>query len=1231
VLDPITEQPGAVIGPYKLLEQIGEGGFGVVFRAEQMHPVRRKVAVKVLKPGMDTRQVVARFEAERQALAIMDHPNIAKVHDGGATASGRPYFVMELVHGVPITMYCDDHQLSLKQRLDLFLRACEAVQHAHQKGVIHRDLKPSNVLVGDRDDKPVLKVIDFGVAKAMGQQLSEKTIFTSGGQMIGTPLYMSPEQAGGNGIDVDTRSDVYSLGVLLYELITGTTPIDKGRLQKAGYDEIRRIICEEEPPKPSTRLRKDEGGRMKDEFKRVDRSWFWSFSSFILHPSSFQELDWIVMKALEKDRNRRYESASGFARDVQRYLADEPVLACPPSAWYRFRKFVRRNKGRVLAASFLLVALVGGITGTTAGLIRARIAEADASRKADEKTEALTEAKANLEDAMAAVDRLLTRLADERLADVPQMESIRRELLQDALKFYQKFLARKSDDPVIRREAAGCYWRVGSIYFWLGQDRDANEAFRKAIAMMEELGAASSRDPEQRFELIWTRIDYSYFSKTDECVRQRRRAVEVAESLLADFPDLPGLRADWVSVRIKLAQALIDSQPDEAEGILQEALRLVDDHELLGQTHSNLGYLYRSKQRWDEAAQHFLQALKHREKGFAETPEAPWPRRALGIALNDLAWLLAANQQLAEAEEYQRRAIPVFDRLARDFPTGPHYRKDVAEAQFQHAGMLKQLGKVQDAEDAYRRAADVYEKLAADFPAIPAFRQSAFDQRTGLIRFLFQGGRPLEAQEMLGKATMEFQKLPGDFRDLLARCRFDLGVQQYQSGQTEAAECNLRQAVELWTNLAADVPTEPVYLVHAVNAVLYPFPQLLQETGRATEAEQFLARAIPEWEKLARDDHEEHRNALARATELWARILFDLGKRQQAEQIVAKMVERWPKNAHALIARGKIRFALGQPEKALEDFEKAIGLAPNDGFAPCWLVERSNVHATLKHDDKALADLTEATERWPKHWDARMSRGHFYRYRNRWREAIADYDKAVDLNPQRWECWHFRAEVHTRVQEWDRAIADETKAIELNKKDWHLWHTRGVAYAGRKEWAKAIDDQTTATKLGPTVWGSFHQRGLCHAQLTNWDRAIEDYDKAIALAANDACLHHEFAWLLAHCPDEKARNSQRAVQLARRAVGLDPQNGAFRGTLGSALYRGGDWKAAIEELNESIKRRQHGADMLFLTMALERLDQDAEARGWYDKAIEWIAKNAPKDDEMRRFKDEARALLKLKD
>src|SRR5215218_1387336 len=350
--------PGTVIGRYKLLEPIGEGGYGVVFMAEQTSPVVRKVALKIIKAGMDSRQVIARFEAERQALAVMDHVNIARVLDAGTTNSGLPYFVMELVHGVPITRYCDENNLGLRERLELFVPVCKAIQHAHQKGIIHRDVKPSNVLVTLYDGKPVPKVIDFGVAKAVEQKLTERTLFTQYGTMVGTLEYVSPEQAEMSALGVDTRSDVYSLGVLLYELLTGSTPLGHQRVKEAGYAEVLRMIKEEDPPRPSTRL--SDSGVALATISAQRRTEPAKLTKLVRG-----ELDWIVMKCLEKDRSRRYETANGFAADVQRYLADEPVQACPPSGWYRLRKFVRRNKGPVLAVSLVVLAMLAGLIGTT--------------------------------------------------------------------------------------------------------------------------------------------------------------------------------------------------------------------------------------------------------------------------------------------------------------------------------------------------------------------------------------------------------------------------------------------------------------------------------------------------------------------------------------------------------------------------------------------------------------------------------------------------------------------------------------------------------------------------------------------------------------------------------------------------------------------------------------------------------------------------------------------------
>ena len=364
-----TESSGTVIGPYKLLQQIGEGGMGTVYMAEQTQPVQRTVALKLIKAGMDSRQVLARFGAERQALALMDHPNIAKVFDAGTTDNGRPYFVMELVKGIPITRFCDERRLTTRERLELAIPVCQAVQHAHQKGIIHRDLKPSNVLIALYDGKPVPKVIDFGVAKATGPRLTDQTLYTEFGAVVGTLEYMSPEQAELNQLDIDTRSDIYSLGVLLYELLTGSTPLDRKRLRHGALLEMLRVIREEESPRPSMRLSTTEELPTIAACRNIEPR---KLSGLVRG-----ELDWIVMKALEKDRNRRYETANGLAADLRRYLDDEPVQAGPPSASYRLRKFVRRNR-RALATTalvgVLLLVAVGAVAGSLVWMARDRAA-----------------------------------------------------------------------------------------------------------------------------------------------------------------------------------------------------------------------------------------------------------------------------------------------------------------------------------------------------------------------------------------------------------------------------------------------------------------------------------------------------------------------------------------------------------------------------------------------------------------------------------------------------------------------------------------------------------------------------------------------------------------------------------------------------------------------------------------------------------------------------------------
>ena len=493
--EPIAEPAGTVIGPYKLIEPIGEGGMGSVWMAQQTEPVKRLVAVKLIKAGMDSRQVIARFEAERQALAIMDPQNIARVLDGGTTSGGRPYFVMDLVKGMPITRYCDEHRLTPRQRLELFVPVCQAVQHAHQKGIIHRDLKPSNVLVALYDGKPVPKIIDFGVAKAAGQQLTDKTLVTGFGAIVGTLEYMSPEQAEVNQIDIDTRSDIYSLGVLLYELLTGSPPFSRKVLTQAGMLEMLRVIREQEPTKPSTKLSTADGLPTLAANRGTDPA---KLTKLVRG-----ELDWIVMKALEKDRNRRYETANGFAMDVQRYLDDEPVQACPRSAGYRLGKLLKRHRTATIAASLVLLALVLGIAGMTYGLVRAEVQRKNAERAQAAEAEQRARAEAERDKAVAAErqsrierDRAVAAEAKSRAINDFLMEDLLAQaspqfnaaedhvtlldvLDRAAAKVGQRFADQPDLEGVVRVMIAQTYHGLGSFEKTEGQWRSLLDAARR--------------------------------------------------------------------------------------------------------------------------------------------------------------------------------------------------------------------------------------------------------------------------------------------------------------------------------------------------------------------------------------------------------------------------------------------------------------------------------------------------------------------------------------------------------------------------------------------------------------------------------------------------------------------------------------------------------------------------------------------------------------------------------
>jgi serine/threonine protein kinase len=463
--------PGGKIGPYKLLSILGEGGFGIVYLAEQQKPVKRRVALKVIKPGMDSKQVIARFEAEEQALALLDHPNVAQVYEAGMTKAGRPYFAMECVKGVPITEYCDREKLSIEERLGLFLQVCEGLQHAHQKGVIHRDIKPSNILVFVQEKKAVPKIIDFGVAKAISQPLTERTLYTEQGQFVGTPEYMSPEQAESSK-DIDTRTDIYSLGALLYELLTGVLPFAAETLREGGFENVKHIIREEEPKTPSTwlsRLGEKESTKLAQR-RRVDIG--------TLRRRLCGDLDWITLKAMEKDRTRRYVSVAELAADIRHHLNHEPVLASPPSTVYRMTKFVRRNRALVTGIAAVLVVLIGGIVVSALFAVGQARARAQAEQARDKEASALAEAQAVADflkdDVLASVD--------PAKAKAPEV-TVRYILDAASEDIEGKFEGKPLVEASVRQT-------LGNTYLNLGKYNAAEPHLERAVAIQIQRGGA---------------------------------------------------------------------------------------------------------------------------------------------------------------------------------------------------------------------------------------------------------------------------------------------------------------------------------------------------------------------------------------------------------------------------------------------------------------------------------------------------------------------------------------------------------------------------------------------------------------------------------------------------------------------------------------------------------------------------------------------------------------------
>ncbi len=725
------------IGHYRLVEEIGEGGFGVVYRAEQQEPIRRQVALKLIKPGMDTRQVVARFEHERQALAMMDHLNIARVLDGGATDNGRPFFVMELVLGRPITGYCDEESLGLIDRLKLFQSICDGVQHAHQKGVIHRDLKPSNILVVTTPAGPVAKIIDFGVAKVIHEVPGERSSLTHGGTLIGTPVYMSAEQFAPGQKDIDTRTDIHSLGVVLYELLAGTTPFEKKWFETLSLEQLRRTICEVDPPRPSQRVMQLAASKQNGDSSTQREA---KKKASILR----NELDWIVMKALEKERERRYSTAGALASDITRYLQNEAVRAGPPSATYRFRKFARRNRVALTAITLMLFGLSGMVVFSGFAVQHARDAEsraktllsAEKRARSDAeiaKNEAFnqrleadrqrTRAEANLADARAAIDQIIKPVLNQTDAANPVSSDVKNELLREALRFYELFLERNSTDPELRAETARASFRVSLVHSSLGEFGPAEQAARRALQLFESLTDRLETRSGITVELAASKAHLA------RILRERNAHLAEAESLSIAVIDI-------------YDQRLVDHPDDEATMIdLAEGL-----HEL--------GYL-RAFFGNPGMAEAPLNRCVDIEQQLVKRKPNNMPRVVLlAHRMNSLGIFLRHTRRASEAETLHRRALGLFDDLALRIPGS-----DNAEPLFsERTRSLSHLAFALELQLALKESEEVIRQSIE-------FRRATMNgdgngertERVELALSLVQLAGVLEKQSRLELASVEYQ------------------------------------------------------------------------------------------------------------------------------------------------------------------------------------------------------------------------------------------------------------------------------------------------------------------------------------------------------------------------------------------------------------------------------------------------------------------------------------------
>ena len=1186
-----VEQAGVVLADrYKLLERIGEGGMGMVWMAQQSRPVKRLVALKVIKAGMDSQQVIARFEAERQALALMDHPNIAKVHDAGTSETGRPYFVMELVKGVPITKFCDEHRPTPRQRLGLFVPVCQAVQHAHTKGIIHRDLKPINVLVALYDDKPMPKEIDFGVAKATGSQLSEQTLVTGFGAVVGTLEYMSPEQASFNQLDVDTRSDIYSLGVLLYELLTGSPPFGRKELEKAGVLEMLRLIREEEPSRPSTKLTTAEGlptlaANRGTEPRRL--------ASLVRG-----ELDWIVMRALEKDRSRRYETANSLALDIQRYLHDEPVQACPPSAGYRLRKFGRRNKVVLTAAVLSAVSLTAGTAVSVWQAIQATSAQeaerrshADLNAARNEKDQQAARVNRDLSAAITDVVRLREKARSAGPGDAESWLKVR-----EAVRGAEALAGHELADAVL-------VGRLKTLSAALQQD----EAGRRMAALLERIHLQPKAKRSDRYRAAFVGDGLPVHELSVEEAARRIADSSIRDPLLTALDDWADCEERWSRHFLLIARRVetdpwrkeyFDTRLHKDDTALR---RLAKQAGALAQPPAMLCLLSGVLRNFDPKAS--IKLLRAAQQRY---PADFWINYDLAFTFRHQHGTLPESISFYRAALVSRPTsadvmVALSDALQQSHPNDDEALALAEKAAEAEPGWtFLYLGKVLMARGERDRALDAYRKVAR-FDYNPVSEGIA--RKLEAADFLRRHGKMDEAIAVYRTVieVIEKDRTTDNWSNMAAEAYLCLGLALLNQNDPVDNERGNVAAVRKVRELY-----QPSALWHHALGIAYAW----SKDPKAAAAE--FRTAL----KLTPNPSPYHYSVLAGA-------YGNAGNWGEAIATLREGLQRYENDIG--LQRGLVYAFRGTGDlpAAIAATEQLIRLTPEDGNLSLSLAQ---LHRANGDTDREIAVLRQAIERKPPPPGtyALLPTLHYQlasalRARGDMAPAITHYRKRVELGPEAAEddaepyYGIARASLNDRTDKVD-FLTVSRKALEAYPRAPILYAGNALALVRAKEFDKALAVLAEGLKVDPKHKQCLRNRLVIYTQLGQWENALEDCTRLVELTPWDADTWSERSGIYRQLkkPHAALADLAKAVEVARPE--LIPGLLSSRASL---FVETDQWFQAVHAYSEILRLQPERTDILRLrSQAYRRLGMWQNAVADETRAVEryeLYARNLPRD------------------